>query len=273
MDRRQFLQAASAAVALGTCSTVTARPPESGQVEWRNKQSGMAYRRLGRTGMMVSEIGSGGDPIRPDNYEHLNLALEKGLNYFDMAPAYGRGECEAAYGKLLASSAKRERVFLTTKISGFRELRNQMYQDIFAGLPAEQQNAIVKRSQDRLHDGGATKPGLLHQILARAGPRFRPFLPQQRHDGRLRTPRGGEPKIPGTYSEFRGDQSETCRHRLLRHRDVPGICTAEELRIPEIQLTFDRLKKKARCASWESHRTTIPRTSYVRQPMSAITTS
>ena len=41
------------------------------------------------------------------NYEHLNLAIERGLNYLDMAPQYGRGDCETAYGKLLASSAKR----------------------------------------------------------------------------------------------------------------------------------------------------------------------
>src|SRR5262245_29265672 len=75
------------------------------KAEWRNRQSGMAYRRLGRTGLMVSEVLSGGDPIRSPNWEHLNLALDMGMNYLDMAPAYGRGDCETAYGKLLGGSS------------------------------------------------------------------------------------------------------------------------------------------------------------------------
>jgi len=56
-------------------------------VEWRNRQTGMAYRQLGRTGLMISEVICGGDPIKLDNYQHLSLALEMGLNYLDMAPA------------------------------------------------------------------------------------------------------------------------------------------------------------------------------------------
>ncbi len=63
---------------------------------------------------MISEIVSGGDPISSSNYQHLNLALERGLNYLDMAPAYGNGDCEIAYGKFLGGSAKRDKVFLQT---------------------------------------------------------------------------------------------------------------------------------------------------------------
>ena len=54
----------------------------------------MAYRRLGRTNMMISEVVSGGDPITPDNYKHLAKAIERGLNYLDMAPAYHDGGTE-----------------------------------------------------------------------------------------------------------------------------------------------------------------------------------
>src|SRR5438270_5827296 len=116
--------------------------------EWRNKQPGMAYRRLGRTGLMISEIVCGGDPIGSDNYKHLDLALEMGLNYLDMAPAYGNGDCEIAYGKFLGGPAKRNKVFLQTKVSAFGRLRNRLYREIFNGLPSEKQRAIMERVEE-----------------------------------------------------------------------------------------------------------------------------
>ena len=85
----------------------------------------MAYRRLGRTGLMISEVVCGGDPITLENYKHLERALEMGLNYLDMAPAYNKGDTERAYGKLLAaSSARRDKVFLATKVSDFNSVRD-----------------------------------------------------------------------------------------------------------------------------------------------------
>jgi aryl-alcohol dehydrogenase-like predicted oxidoreductase len=125
--------------------------------EWRNKQPGMAYRRLGRTNLMISEIISGGDPIRTGNYEHLSLALEMGLNYLDMAPAYG--DCEIAIGRFLGGSDKRSKVFLQTKVSAFGELRNRLYRDVFNGLPADKQNAVMKSVEDLKQNNLAEKPG------------------------------------------------------------------------------------------------------------------
>ena len=46
--------------------------------EWRNRHEEMSYRMLGRTGMMISEVVSGGDPVRSDNYQQVHYALEKG---------------------------------------------------------------------------------------------------------------------------------------------------------------------------------------------------
>jgi len=128
-------------------------------LEWRNKQPGMSYRRFGRTNLMISEIVSGGDPISSSNYEHLNLALEMGLNYLDMAPAYGNGDCEIAYGKFLGGSAKRDKVFLQTKVSAFGGLRNRLYRDIFKGLPADKQSAIQQRADEIRRNNLAETPG------------------------------------------------------------------------------------------------------------------
>src|SRR5437764_10302899 len=120
-SRRSFLQTAGAAFALAPLAAApqaSAQKSEQSSGEYRNRQSGMAYRRWGRTNLMISEIVCGGDPIRTNNYKHLHLALEMGLNYLDMAPAYGDGDCETAYGRFFRESSwKRDQVFLTTKIS------------------------------------------------------------------------------------------------------------------------------------------------------------
>ena len=136
ISRRGLLcSAASAIAAAAWHGNVQAADSSGTKVEWRNRQTGMAYRQLGRTGLMTSEVICGGDPIKLDNYQHLNLALEMGLNYLDMAPAYDQGQCEEAYGKLIAgSSARREKVYLTTKISSLNRLLGQMYRTFSTGF-------------------------------------------------------------------------------------------------------------------------------------------
>ncbi len=140
--------------------TLAPKGPEPGQVEWRNKQPGMAYRQLGRTGLMVSEVVAGGDPITLENFKHMEMALEMGLNYLDMAPRYNNGDTERAFGKLLGgSSSMRDKVFLTTKISDFTRTRDGMYQDIFKTLPESKQQAIRKRSAALRDERGVEAPG------------------------------------------------------------------------------------------------------------------
>lgn len=163
-SRRDFLQtAAGISIAVGAASTANAAPilaeSSSGEVEWRNKQPGMHYRRLGRTGLMISEVVSGGDPISTNNYQQLNLALEMGLNYLDMAPAYGNGDCEIAYGRFLGGSAKRDKVFLQTKVSAYSGLRNRLYKQVFDGLPGEKQALIMTRVAEIKSANLAEKPG------------------------------------------------------------------------------------------------------------------
>jgi aryl-alcohol dehydrogenase-like predicted oxidoreductase len=163
VNRRTFIKTGASAIAalpfLRHTTAIPATAPQKTPLEWRNKQSNMSYRRLGRTGFMISEVVAGGDPIRPDNYKQLELAIDMGLNYLDMAPAYGRGECERAYGQLLSGSALREKVFLTSKASNYKGLRNRLYKDLFDGLPAEKQGKITKRAQELRHLRAVEKPG------------------------------------------------------------------------------------------------------------------
>ena len=46
---------------------------------------------------MISEVARGGDPITPENYRHLEQALERGLNDLAMAPADHQGRTEQAF--------------------------------------------------------------------------------------------------------------------------------------------------------------------------------
>ena len=50
--------------------------------------------------------------------EHVDFALEHGVNYFDTSPAYCRGESERVMGEAL-SRHPRERYFIATKLSNF----------------------------------------------------------------------------------------------------------------------------------------------------------
>jgi aryl-alcohol dehydrogenase-like predicted oxidoreductase len=102
---------------------------------------------------------SGGDPITSSNYQQLNLAFEMGLNYLDMAPAYSNGDCEIAYGKFLAGSDKRSKVFLQTKVSAYNGLRNKLYRQLFDTLSSDKQAAILAQVAEIKSSNLAEKPG------------------------------------------------------------------------------------------------------------------
>lgn len=164
INRRSFIKSGSLAItatsiSLGSisCRETTKKAPVSH--EWRNKQSDMAYRQLGNTGFMVSEFVNGGDPVSTKSFKQVEYAMEKGLNYLDMAPAYGRGDCEKGYGKIIDSSSKREKVFMTTKVSNFQGVRNKMYRDIYEGLPEGKKAAIRKKALAMRAERGVDIPG------------------------------------------------------------------------------------------------------------------
>ena len=166
INRRKFISTGAAlsfgiplmGKAIPTVAPALDMQPDS-KPEWRNKQSGMAYRRLGNTGLMISEVVNGGDPVRLNNLRATEIAMERGLNYLDMAPAYGRGECEESYGKIIDSSAKREKVFMTTKISGYTAVRDRLYREIFDSLSGSKQEQYQNRATEMRAARNVDKPG------------------------------------------------------------------------------------------------------------------
>jgi len=82
----------------------------------------MNYRKLGKTGLNISEIclgtwqvgGRWGEAFSHTNAEKiLNIAIDNGINFIDTADVYGDGESEKAVGKIVR--ARSEKVYVATK--------------------------------------------------------------------------------------------------------------------------------------------------------------
>ena len=261
LDRREFIKG-SLTVAGGAAAGLVAAErlygatgTTSSDGEWRNRQAGMRYRRLGRTGFMVSEIVFGGDPVSPDNRRHVELAVERGLNYLDTAPAYGRGRSEEGYAEVLQAIG-RDRVFLTTKVSALGGTRNQAYQEIFAGLTRAEQESVLKDTAEDLRERGATLPnymgyyfeGQLREIETDA---LSDVL-ERRYPGRI--------DARATYAETMIRSVEESLGRLKTdHVDIlmcpHGASSYAETQVPEIHETFEKLRQagKVRALGVSAH--------------------
>lgn len=147
--RREFLQwSLSAAVASAIAQKADAAAPRSSG-EWRNANDQMAYRRLGRTNYMISEIICGGNTIAPDNRHHVDIAIDMGLNYLDTAVAYGRGTSERGFGDVL-KGRKRDQIFVNTKVSIWSGNRTGIFGKIFESLDEAEQKRIRHLQQEEL---------------------------------------------------------------------------------------------------------------------------
>lgn len=88
----------------------------------------MKYHLLGRTGLSVSNLSFGasalGSVFRDVDEKHaiaaVHAALAAGINYFDVAPAYGGTRAETILGKALRG-VPRERYFLSTKVGKYTD--------------------------------------------------------------------------------------------------------------------------------------------------------
>jgi len=114
MKRRNFLKTVGGAAT----AAAIAGPRLLAGVDSEEKVNGMPRRVLGRTGQKLSVVGFPG--LALIHYEQekctsaVHDAFERGVNYFDVAPAYGDGVCETKLGIGL-QGLKREQYFLACK--------------------------------------------------------------------------------------------------------------------------------------------------------------
>ncbi len=83
----------------------------------------MEYRRLGSSGLRISALSLGawvtyGEQVGEDvAYECMTAAFEAGVNFFDNAESYGRGQAEVVMGNVLKRTGwKRSDLIISTKI-------------------------------------------------------------------------------------------------------------------------------------------------------------
>ena len=81
----------------------------------------MEYRRLGRSGVLVSPIclgtmNFGGSTNPEDSAAIMQRAVEAGINFFDTANVYNNGESERITGEFLKERGLRDQIFLATKV-------------------------------------------------------------------------------------------------------------------------------------------------------------
>ena len=85
----------------------------------------MLYKTLGRTGLQVSVLGYGASPLGnefgtadpKEGVRAVHYAVERGINYFDVSPYYGRTLAETRLGVALAG--RRNQVILATKMGRY----------------------------------------------------------------------------------------------------------------------------------------------------------
>ncbi|MCG1009823.1 aldo/keto reductase [Salinicoccus sp. ID82-1] len=77
---------------------------------------------------------------------HISTAIEHGINLFDHADIYGRGECERKFGKLLATELDRKDILIQSKC-GIRHERKKdvQYYDLSKAYIIDAVDGILER--------------------------------------------------------------------------------------------------------------------------------
>ncbi len=265
IGRREFIKKSSlAAIAVpltGSLGSEKAKYIETGQnktvtPEWRNKQEGMSYRQLGRTGLMVSELIYGTERNNPENIRPVEIAFERGINYFDTAPSYNKGLAEAALAKVFNTPSKRDKAFIATKVTAFTPTRNRLYREIFDKLSGSRQDEIMKKATNLRLECGIEKSEY-----------FMVYWPgqQQQLDGTflsdaMKDEYGDKvERSPELKKAIANSVEESLKRVGTDYFDVlhcpHAAATPEEISNPVIIETFNELKKqgKVRFLGFSSH--------------------
>jgi aryl-alcohol dehydrogenase-like predicted oxidoreductase len=110
-DRRGFLKKAFFGTLAAPSLAKNLLSSEKQQII-RKKKGEMYYRKLGRTGLNISEISLGGSPL-PDK-AIFHQVVERGVNFIDTSHSYSNGNSERQIGNFF-KEAGRDKVYVSTK--------------------------------------------------------------------------------------------------------------------------------------------------------------
>ncbi len=115
MKRRSFLKVVGGGIGAGG---LTVGPPAGSPAVAGSQEGAMPRRLLGRTGMDISIVSFAGLALIHQDQEpstaSVHDAFERGVNFFDVAPSFGRGDAEIKLGNGLWG-LDRSRYFLANK--------------------------------------------------------------------------------------------------------------------------------------------------------------
>jgi aryl-alcohol dehydrogenase-like predicted oxidoreductase len=118
MERRSFLHTATGAVGAGALNAGSLSGSNAESPDAVNIDQEIARRMLGRTGASISIVGYPGFALQHEDQKacsaSLRRAFDRGINYFDVAPAYAKGLCERRMGIGL-KGVPRDQYFLSCK--------------------------------------------------------------------------------------------------------------------------------------------------------------
>lgn len=109
-NRRNFLRMTAATGIAGTAAAVA---PRLNATDADKPATVQAYHRLGRTELEISDISMGTSNLRTGQESIVHFALDQGINYFDSAHSYTRGQSETTLGSAL--KGMREDVYIVSK--------------------------------------------------------------------------------------------------------------------------------------------------------------
>ncbi|NOZ20838.1 MAG: aldo/keto reductase [Planctomycetes bacterium] len=257
LSRRDFLKTASvSAIVAGAAGRATA---QDAKLEHRNEQPDvMRYTRLGRTNLNVSVIGFGAMFISTDmnNVRIIDMALERGVNYVDTAWAYTKHQSETEIGNAL--SGKRDKFFLTTKVSPYRGARMKMLRDFQMKM-----NATEKRDFRKKVLAAAIEAGAKEEDLKKRGRNHSKRIFGQTQGRMLDQMFGSKLSKPDLVAAIEKSLEESLTRLKTDHVDVlflpHGLDSPDHARYEDVHEGWAKIKKsgKARFLGAPNHTHTV----------------
>lgn len=202
----------------------------------------MKERRLGRTGLRVSEIGFGcwgigggsyGSVRDEDSLDALEAAWDSGVNFFDTADIYGEGHSEMLVGRFLKEKS-RDKIILATKVGWDFYPPSQKPVPVPSKLPAKVHNAGHRKNFDPEYIRFACE-----QSLKRLGVDVIDLY--QLHNPSLELIQKGD--VVGVLDRLR-KQGKIRFVGISVHTEAEAFFALQDLRVHTIQIIFSFLDQR-----------------------------